>query len=465
MKKKNADLIHNDALKMPPHSVEAEQGVLGALMLSDAAFDIVSDIIGENDFFRPAHRMLYAAISALANQNKPCDIITLSDHLKQNDQLEAAGGMIYIGSLAKDTPSAANAKAYAQIVRERAILRSIIVECDEIANLAYNPGQAPVSEILDTAQSKLIDLSDNKRSSEPVRIGSVLSDALGRIDHKFMNADQPIGLKSGFRDLDEKILALEAGDLIILAGRPSMGKSTVAVNMAEHAAIRCGKTALIFSLEMRTDQLTDRVLSNMADVNHWAIRNGKLAQSDWPKLTSATSMLSKSPLYIDDTAAITLQQIRARARRVKREHGLGLLIVDYLQLMGLSTKFRDNRANEVSELSRGLKSIAKELNVPVVALSQLNRSLEQRHDKRPIMSDLRDSGAIEQDADLIIFVYRDEVYNENSKYKGTAELIIAKQRNGPTGRVSVKNELYRCRFVDLNQDEEHGYDKKGGTDD
>ncbi len=428
-----------DDLKVPPHSIEAEQAVLGGLMLDNDAWDQVADRVSEEDFYRHDHRLIFRAIASLADKNRPFDVVTLSEWLESRDELENAGGLAYLGTLAKDTPSAANIKAYADIVRERSILRQLIAVGTGIADSAYTSDGRDSKELLDVAEQKVFQIAEQgSRHQQGFRsIKHLLKTTVEHIDTLFERDDPITGLPTGYTDFDELTSGLQAGDLVIVAGRPSMGKTTFAMNVAEYAAIKRQCPVAIFSMEMPGEQLAMRLLSSMGRINQQRLRTGKLEDEDWPRLTSAVSMFTEVPLFIDDSPALTPTEVRARARRLMREHGeLGLIVIDYLQLMqtGGST---ENRATEISEISRGLKALAKELSVPVIALSQLNRSLEQRPNKRPVMSDLRESGAIEQDADLITFIYRDEVYNEDSPDKGTAEIIIAKQRNGPIGTVRL----------------------------
>ncbi|HEX7026971.1 MAG TPA: replicative DNA helicase [Gammaproteobacteria bacterium] len=434
--------MHNRP-KLPPHSIEAEQAVLGSLLLSDGAWDIVADRVVEVDFYRKEHRLIFRAIAALAQQDKPRDVVTLSEWLEQRGELEKAGGMLYLGTLAKDTPSAANVKAYAEIVRERSVLRQLIQVGEGIAASAYDAGDREVKELLDEAETRVFKIADEGagRQSGFRGIKDLLSQAVDRIDELFNNGSAVTGVATGFDKFDEMTSGLQPSDLIIVAGRPSMGKTSFAMNIAENAAIKHRKPVAIFSMEMSGEQLAMRMISSLGRINQQSLRTGRLEDSDWPRITSAIAMLSEAPLFVDETPALSPTELRARARRIKREHGLGLIVVDYLQLMNVPQN-KENRATEISEISRALKALAKELNVPVIALSQLNRSLEQRPDKRPVMSDLRESGAIEQDADVIVFIYRDEVYNEDSPDKGTAEILIRKQRNGPTGT---------CRLTFLGQ--------------
>jgi replicative DNA helicase len=428
-----------DQLRVPPHSVQAEQSVLGGLMLDNQSWDQVADRVVESDFYRREHQLLFRAIEVLADRQRPFDVITLSEELGRNGNLENAGGLAYLGRLAKDTPSAANIRAYADIVRERSVMRQLIRVGTEIADSGFHPEGRDSSELLDAAESQVFKIAEQgaKGKGGFVGIKTLLTKAVDKIETLFAQ-DQPItGLSTGFADLDKMTSGLQPADLVIVAGRPSMGKTTFAMNVAENVALLSGKPVAVFSMEMPGESLAMRMMSSLGRINQTRVRTGKLEDDEWPRLTSAVSMLAETKFYIDDTPALSPLEVRARARRLMREHGeLGLIMLDYLQLMqvpGMS----DNRTNEISTISRSLKALAKELNVPVIALSQLNRSLEQRTNKRPIMSDLRESGAIEQDADLVVFIYRDEVYHEDSPDKGIAEIIIGKQRNGPIGSVRL----------------------------
>lgn len=445
-----------DNLKRPPHSVEAEQAIIGGLMLENQAWDKVATKLTEEDFYRTEHKILFKAMLSLANKSQPFDVVTLLDTLKDTNEIDAAGGEVYLFELANNTPSVANVAAYADIVREKSVQRQLITVATDIADSAYNPGSREVAELLDFAEQKVFAIAEQTfTEGGPQIIKSILTRAVERIDTLYHNEDAITGISTGLVDLDEMTSGLQRADLIIVAGRPSMGKTTLAMNIAEHAAIKDNKPVLVFSMEMPADSLAMRMMSSLGRIDQHRIRTGKLSDDDWPRVTSAVHMLSESSLFIDDTPALTPAEMRARARRVMKEHGqLGLIVVDYLQLMKVPGFKADNRTAEISEISRSLKALAKELNVPVIALSQLNRSLEQRHDKRPVMSDLRESGAIEQDADLICFIYRDEVYNEDSPDKGCAEIIIAKHRNGPIGKVRVTFLGKYTRFEDLSF---HGY--------
>lgn len=432
--KSRGDQSATDALRVPPHSIEAEQAVLGGLMLDNSSWDQVADRINEVDFYRFDHRLIFRAAERLASQNQPVDVVTLSEVLERTSDLEQAGGLAYLGVLARDTPSAANIRAYADIVRERSILRQLISVGTRVADSAFNPEGRDSRALLDEAEKAVFEIAERGvRGREGfTSIKQLLRPALDRIEMLHERQDAITGVATGYDEIDERTSGFQPGDLVIVAGRPSMGKTTFAMNIAEYAAVKHRTPVAIFSMEMPGEQLTMRMLSSLGRIDQHRLRTGRLDEQDWPRLTSAVQMLTDVPLFIDDTPALTPTELRARARRLKREHGLGLIVIDYLQLMQVPST-RENRATEISEISRSLKAVAKELGVPVIALSQLNRSLEQRPNKRPVMSDLRESGAIEQDADLIAFIYRDEVYNEDSPDKGTAEIIIAKQRNGPIG--------------------------------
>ncbi len=424
-----------ESLKLPPHSIEAEQAVLGGLMIDNGTWDQVADLVMEEDFYRKDHRLIFRAIAMLAEEGQPFDAVTLSEWLTSHNELNDAGGLAYLGTLAKNTPTAANIKAYATIMRERSVLRQLIRVSTTIADTAYNPDGRSSAEILDTAEKQVFDIAERgaRAQSGFTGIKDLLVKAVDRIDTLYQNDSAYTGIPTGFTDFDEMTSGLQNSDLVIIAGRPSMGKTSFAMNLVENAAIKNRSPVAVFSMEMPGEQLVMRMMSSLGRIDQHKIRTGKLDDTDWPRLTSAVGILNDAPIYIDDTPGMTPMEVRARARRIKREHGLGLIVIDYLQLMQGSGNSSENRATEISEISRSLKGLAKELSVPVIALSQLNRGLEQRPNKRPIMSDLRESGAIEQDADVIVFIYRDEVYNEDSPDKGTAEIIIGKQRNGPIG--------------------------------
>jgi replicative DNA helicase len=436
-------------LKVPPHSIEAERSVLGGLMLDDNAWDNISGSLASEDFYRSDHRIIYRVMADLVERNNPLDIITISEALEGIGELENVGGLAYISDLASSTPTASNIHAYAQIVRERSTVRSLISVAHEIADSGFNPDGRNSATLIDEAESKVFKISDDRPSNGgPESVRPLLTRAVERIDVLFQTKGALTGISSGFRDIDEMTSGLQPADLIIVAGRPSMGKTSFMMNIAESAAISGESPVLVFSMEMPSDSLVLRMLSSLGRIDQTKIRTGQLGDDDWPRLTSAVTLLNDKPLFIDDTAALSPNEIRSRARRVAREHGkLGMILLDYIQLMQVSGT-SENRAGEISEISRSLKSIAKEFDCPVIAGSQLNRSLEQRPDKRPIMSDLRESGAIEQDADVIMAIYRDEVYHEDAE-KGIAEIIILKQRNGPIGRKKLAFVGQYTKFEDL----------------
>jgi replicative DNA helicase len=454
-----------EALKVPPHSVEAEQSVLGGLMLDNQSWDKVADLLVESDFYRRDHRLIFSAIAALFEQSLPVDVVTLAEYHDKRGELDQVGELAYLGSLARNTPSAANIAAYAGIVRERSVLRQLISVGTDISNTAFNPEGLSSEEMLDKAERLVFEIAEKgaNRGGGFIQVKEVLGDVVDRIDTLFENDSPVTGLSSGFTDFDTQTSGLQPADLIIVAGRPSMGKTTFSMNLAEHAAIKSNEPVAVFSMEMPADALAMRMLSSLGQINQQRLRTGKLNDDDWPRLTSAIALLNEAPLFIDDTPALSPTELRARARRLKREHGLSLIVIDYIQLMqGNGGGRSENRATEISEISRSLKALAKELSVPVIALSQLNRSLEQRPNKRPVMSDLRESGAIEQDADLIVFIYRDEVYNEDSPDKGKAEIIIGKQRNGPIGTVALTFQGKYTRFENFAFNDYDEYGDYGG---
>jgi len=427
-----------ELLKVPPQSVEAEQSVLGGLLLDNQSWDRIGDIITADDFYRREHRIIFNAIAALCEDNNPADVVTVSEWLERTGDLDSAGGLSYLGSLANNTPSAANIVAYAAIVRESSVMRELARAASDIGNAVYTPEGRSANELLDLAEKRILDISEKgHRRGEFQPLNTLLGKAVDRIDELFRSKSSITGVATGFSDLDEMTSGLQGSDLIIIAGRPSMGKTSLAMNMAENAAVGHKIPVAVFSMEMPGTQLALRMMASLGRINAHRVRTGKLDDDDWPRLTSAVSLLNEAPIFIDDTPALTPMELRARARRLKREHGLGLIIIDYLQLMQSTERTEENRATEISNITRALKGLAKELDVPVIAMSQLNRSVESRTDKRPVMSDLRESGAIEQDADVILFIYRDEVYNKDSPVKGTADIIIGKQRNGPIGEVRL----------------------------
>jgi replicative DNA helicase len=423
-----------ESLRVPPHSVEAEQSVLGGLMLDNDAWVQVSDKLTDADFYRRDHANIFRAIESLANDGKPYDIVTLAEWLDTHSLLESCGGLAYLAQLADNTPTAANIAAYAGIVRDRAVLRALIRAGTDIAESGFRTEGRSTNELIDSAERTVFQIAEResrgRKGFQPMR--DLLMKALDRIDQLFQQDNPITGVATGYYELDGMTSGLQPSDLIIVAGRPSMGKTAFAINIAQNAAVKEGTAVAVFSMEMPAEQLALRMISSIGRIDQHKVRTGKLADDDWPRLTHAVGVLSEVKLFIDDTPALTPGDLRARCRRLAREHGIGMVVIDYLQLMQVPGN-TENRATEISEISRSLKALAKELEVPVIALSQLNRSLEQRSDKRPVMSDLRESGAIEQDADLIMFIYRDEVYNEDSPDKGVAEIIIGKQRNGPIG--------------------------------
>ncbi|MFW2406099.1 MAG: replicative DNA helicase [Gammaproteobacteria bacterium] len=425
-----------DRLNLPPQSTQAEQALLGGLMLDASGWDRVADQVTGDDFYRNDHRLIFDAIRQLSERSQPCDAVTLSEYLEKRAQLVDAGGLGYLGSLVADTPSAANVAEYARIIRERALLRRLIQAGNEIAGSAYHTEGRLISELVDEAERKVFEIAEQgqRRGAGFVHLRDVLPTTIDQIDERHQNQQAVTGLSTGYTAFDEMTAGLQKGDLIIVAGRPSMGKTSLALNIAENAALNPAKPepTAVFSMEMSTEQLALRMVSSLGRVNQSYLRTGRFGDEDWPRINGAIQMMSEAPMYIDDTPALTPTEIRARARRLKRQHGLSLIVVDYLQLMQVAGT-KENRATEISEISRSLKALARELEVPIIALSQLNRSVEQRTEKKPMMSDLRESGAIEQDADLIIFIYREEVYDKQTPRKGIADINIAKQRNGPVG--------------------------------
>jgi replicative DNA helicase len=446
-------------LRVPPHSIEAESSVLGGLLLENAAWDRVGDLLVDRDFYRPEHALIYAAVGALINLSKPADIITVFEHLQNQGKGEDCGGLSYLNSLAQYVPSASNIRRYAEIVRERSILRKLVSASDDIATNAFNPKGRPVDRILDEAEQKIFNIGEEgSRMKQGFQsMDSLVVALLDRVQEMADNPNDITGVPTGFYDLDRMTSGLQAGDLVVLAARPSMGKTAFAINIAEHVALNEGLPVAVFSMEMGASQLAVRVVGSIGRIDQGRLRTGKLTDDEWPRLSEAIERLRTVSLHIDETPGLTPSELRANARRLARQCGkLGLIVVDYLQLMSGSSAGGDNRATELGEISRGLKMLAKELQCPVIALSQLNRSVETRTDKRPMMSDLRESGAIEQDADIIMFIYRDDYYNKESKEPGVAEIIIGKQRNGPTGTVKLAFLKPLTRFESL---------ASGGSDD
>jgi replicative DNA helicase len=442
-------------LRVPPHSIEAEQSVLGGLLLDNLAWDRAADLLTDSDFYRLEHRLIFAAIGALVAQTKPADVITVFEQLQSLGNADDVGGLAYLNALAQSVPSAANLRRYAEIVRERAILRKLIAASDEIATTAFNPQGRPVPQILDEAEGRILKIGEEgARQRQGFQgIDKLVVSLIDRVTELYENgAEEVTGVRTGFFDLDRHTAGLQKGDLLVLAARPSMGKTAFALNIAENVAVQEGLPVLVFSMEMGASQLALRLVGSLGRIDQTHLRTGKLGDDEWGRLAEAVDKLKQAQIFIDETPGLTAAELRARARRMARQFGgtLGLIVIDYLQLMSGSSSGDENRATELGEISRGLKGLAKELQCPVLALSQLNRSVETRTDKRPMMSDLRESGAIEQDADVIMFIYRDDYYNkENSKEPGVSEIIIAKQRNGPVGTVKLAFLKPLTRFENL----------------
>jgi replicative DNA helicase len=440
-------------LRVPPHSIEAESSVLGGLLLDNGAWDRVGDLLVDSDFYRHEHKLIYTAIGALINTSKPADVITVSEQLQNQGKTAEMGGLGYLNSLAQYVPSASNIRRYAEIVRERSILRKLVSASDEIATNAFNPQGKAIDRILDEAEQKIFNIGEEgSRMKQGFQsMDTLVVELLDRVQEMADNPNDITGVPTGFYDLDRMTSGLQPGDMVVIAARPSMGKTAFAVNIAEHVALNEGLPVAVFSMEMGASQLAVRVVGSIGRIDQGHLRTGKLSDDEWPRLTEAIEKLRTVSLHIDETPGLTPSELRANARRLARQCGkLGLIVVDYLQLMsGSGGSGGDNRATELGEISRGLKMLAKELQCPVIALSQLNRSVEQRTDKRPMMSDLRESGAIEQDADIIMFIYRDDYYNKDSKDPGVAEIIIGKQRNGPTGTVRLTFLKNLTRFESL----------------
>lgn len=423
------------SLRTPPHSIDAEQSVLGGLLLDNRAWESVSEVLEDNDFYSHKHRNIYRAIKSLVDQEQPVDVVTVSEELDELGTLEDVGGIAYLGELADMTPSTANSGAYAVIVKERSQQRRLIEAASDITQLAYEPEGKNSLDILSDAEQKIAQIAEgNRKEGGPVVVGPILKNTLDQLDELFNKPEGLSGLTTGFTEIDNRTSGFQKADMIVVAGRPSMGKTTYAMNLVENALVATKRPCLVFSMEMPSESIVMRMLSSIGKIDQTRIRSGKLIEDDWPRLSSAVNILKDLPLYIDDTPALTPQDMRARCRKVYRENNndLALVMVDYMQLMQVSGP-SEGRSQEISEISRSMKAIAKEFGCPIIALSQLNRSLEQRPNKRPVMSDLRESGAIEQDADIIAFIYRDEVYNEDTPDKGIAEIITGKHRNGPIG--------------------------------
>ena len=439
-------------LRIPPHSTEAESSVLGGLLLDNGSWDRVGDLLKDSDFYRYEHRLIYAMVGKLVNETKPADVITVHEELQRQGKADEAGGLAYLNSLAQFVPSASNIRRYAEIVRERSVLRKLVTASDEIATNAFNPQGKAVDKILDEAEAKIFSIGE---SSSRMKQGfqsmdSLVVKLLDRVQEMADNPNDITGVPTGFYDLDRMTSGFQAGDLVVLAARPSMGKTALAINIAEHVALNEGLPVAVFSMEMGAAQLAVRVVGSIGRIDQSHLRTGKLNDEEWPRLADAMERLRNISMHIDETPGLSPSELRANARRLARQCGkLGLIVVDYLQLMSGTNSGDENRATELGEISRSLKALAKELQCPVIALSQLNRSVETRTDKRPLMSDLRESGAIEQDADIIMFIYRDDYYNKDSREPGVAEIVVAKQRNGPTGTVKLAFLKPLTRFESL----------------
>lgn len=445
-------------LRVPPHSIEAESSVLGGLLLDNSAWDRVGDLLAAADFYRYEHRLIFEAVAVLVNATKPADVVTVYEHLERLGKHEEVGGLPYLNALAQYVPSAGNIRRYAEIVRERSTLRKLVSASDQIATNAFNPKGRNVSEILDDAEQRVFSIAeDGARAKQGFQaMDALVVQLLDKVQERADNPNDITGVATGFYDLDRMTSGLQAGDLIIVAARPSMGKTGMCVNIAEHVALKEGLPVAIFSMEMGAAQLAVRIVGSIGRIDQTHLRTGRLTDEEWPRLTEAIEKLRNIQLHIDETPGLTVSEVRSNARRLARQVGgkLGLIVVDYLQLMTISESMSDeNRATALGEVSRGLKMLAKELDCPVIALSQLSRAVEQRTDKRPMMSDLRESGALEQDADVIMFIYRDDYYHKDSKEAGVAEIIISKQRNGPTGTVKLAWIAPMTKFENLS----HGY--------
>jgi replicative DNA helicase len=429
------------ALKLPPHSIEAEQSLIGGLLIDNAAWDRIGDVVRETDFYRDDHRRIFRHIGKLIQQGRPADVVTVYESIEQSNEVDQTGGLGYLGEIANATPSAANIRRYAEIVHERGILRQLVTVGDEIAGNALNPAGRDVKTLLDDAEQRIFQIAEagNRSNNGFVAIQPLLGEVVERMETLLARDSQSdiTGVATGFADLDRLTSGLQPGDMVVVAGRPSMGKTAFALNIAEHVGVELRLPVAIFSLEMSGPQLATRFLSSVGRIDQTKLRTGRLTDDEWDRMTVALGKLHEAPIHIDETGAINSTDLRARARRLHRQFGkLGLIIIDYLQLMS-SNRDGDNRATEISEISRSIKALAKELQVPIIALSQLSRKVEERNDKRPLMSDLRESGAIEQDADIIMMMYREEYYKPDTQDKGMAEVIITKHRNGPTDTVRL----------------------------
>ncbi len=446
--------------RVPPHDADAEQAALGGVLLDNESLHNVLEVLLPEDFYQPTHESIFKAMLAISDRHEPIDIVTLSSELTSNGQLEKVGGLEYLSRLVDLVPTSANAQYYARIVKEMSLRRKVIHEAGAIVEEALNT-RGNVGGFLDNVEQRIFKVSESRINKSFVRAGEIVKDSIKHVEQLYINKDQITGCASGFLDLDEMTSGFQASDLIILAGRPSMGKTSLALSIAQHVGIELGKNVAVFSLEMSKEQIVMRILCSEGQVSNSKVRSGKLGESDLPRLADAGAKISQANIFIDDTAAISVLEMRAKARRLHRENPLSLIVVDYLQLMrNTGGRKYDSRVLEISEISASLKALAKELNIPVIALSQLNRAVEARQDKRPIMADLRDSGAIEQDADIISFVYRDEVYNPETPDKGISEIIVAKHRNGQVGTIRLGFQAEFTRFVNL-EEEDTGYDYLG----
>jgi len=439
-------------VSVPPHNLEAEAGLLGGILVDKEGLVRVADIVGSSDFYVDRHGIIFNAMLDLYEARKPVDLLTLANRLEDVKELDKIGGSAYLTELVEQVPTAAHVAHYAQIVAHKATLRRLIGAATTISGLGYEEG-APLDSLLDKAEQTLFSVSQQHLKQNFIPISSVLAESFDRLDELHKDKHSLRGVPTGFRALDEKLAGLQKSDLIVLAARPSMGKTSLAMNIAHHVAVKEGVPVGFFSLEMGKEQLIDRLLATESDIDSWKLRNGRLEDSDFPKINNAMAVLSEAPIFIDDSATTNIMEMRTKARRLQSEHDVGLIIVDYLQLIsGRQNSNSDNRVQEVSEISRGLKGLARELNVPVLALSQLSRSVESRTPPKPMLSDLRESGAIEQDADVVMFIYRDDYYKrEESEHPGTAQILIAKHRNGPTGEVELFFHPERTQFRDMDR--------------
>ncbi len=446
----------NSVGRVPPHSLDAEQSVLGAVLLDNEAVNAVLEVLKPSDFYQPSHRSLFEQMVELYERQEPIDVVTLTAQLRSSNQLDKVGGVEYLSQLVDFVPTAANTQYYARIIKEMSIRRKLIHEVSEIADEAFNT-RGDIDGFVDSVEQRIFQVSESRLAAGFVKVGDVVKDSIKQVEKLYINQEPITGVPSGFTDLDSMTFGFQPSDLVIIAGRPSMGKTSLALSMANYVGLESGAAVAVFSLEMSKEQIVMRMLCSEAKVSNSRVRSGKLGESDFPHLVDAASKIAQSKIFVDDTPAISVLEMRAKARRLHREHPLSLIVVDYLQLMRGTSRKAERRDQEISEISGSLKALAKELSIPVIALSQLNRGVESRQDKRPLMSDLRESGAIEQDADIIIFVYRDEVYNPETPDKGVSELIISKHRNGPVGLVKLAFHAEFTRFENLAQVAEYDY--------